>query len=125
MPEAPAAADVVRRSIACGGARSCLIEDGGVWCWGGGSSDPRRVEGLDGAVSVAVADSRTCVIDAAGTLACTVPRWDGTPGEPAEIERFDGLGPLTDVALGVDHTCALGRPARCRAGGTTRAEPSA
>lgn len=116
----PVDAIALGRDFAC--ARSPAGE---IWCWGepsegrlGGSAEgpglpPRRVDGLPPAAQIAAGEAHACARAEGGELWCwggndwgqlgrgVHPRWSTSPAP------VGGLGPVRDLALAGDTTCAL------------------
>lgn len=79
--------------VSCGSLHCCALqEDGQVLCWGAPfGQTPTLLEGVKTAVAVTVADTRTCVVDAQGEMACRI--W------AAPLEPIDGLPGVTQLDL--------------------------
>ncbi|MFO0612352.1 MAG: RCC1 domain-containing protein [Polyangiaceae bacterium] len=110
-PDAPARTPNARRdergdairALAIGHQRACAVRaDGRVVCWGGCFTcyddppppEPTLVPALDDAIAISGDDSRWCVVERGGTVAC----WTGT--EPAS--QVAGVRGAVEVA----NTCA-------------------
>ncbi|MBI2377247.1 MAG: hypothetical protein HYV07_24820 [Deltaproteobacteria bacterium] len=118
--ELPWAADV--GSVAAGRSATCVrLRDGRVACWGsyfGAEEDDgvEYVEGLDSALSVVIGTTHACSVDSSAAVSCwgleTHAEIDGDPAGPSR-ERYRAPvkvplpGPVSEVATGRDHTCAL------------------
>lgn len=137
-PEA-ASATVSAARLASGGdqafasfSHTCAIAAGGVQCWGANESGqlgdglvskhtpvPVRVKGLAGPIeAVAAGGGHSCALEAGGALVCWGLNSRRQLGleEPPVVPRptaVSGLpSPVTAVAAGLDHTCAIaaGKP---------------
>jgi hypothetical protein len=73
-------------------------------------ASPRAIEGVTGAVSIAVGEGYQCSLDAAGAAAC----WGAFRGPQGDLAKpveppapVGSLGPSKKVSVGQDHACAL------------------
>ena len=116
-------------AVASGSSHSCaLLASGAVACWGDntdgqlGTGDltlarsltPVPVVGLGGSVAtIAAGVAHTCVTLSFGAVQCWGDNADGQLGDSSFTDRFapiavPGLSvPITELALGEGHTCAL------------------
>lgn len=132
VPGAPTATQV---AVSQGGSTACaLATDATVWCWGDdslgqtGSPIPRhapgsvapqptpaRVEGVDGAVEIAMGQYQACALLADGRVRCWGYDWFGALGrgeaytgvaqhEPADVE---GIDDAFDLAFDGNGGCVL------------------
>lgn len=116
----------VQAVVANGGHSCALLNGGGVSCWGGnqsgqlgdGGTSERRVPvavlGLPESVTaLAVGGSHTCALLQSGGVACWGRNGSGQLGNGANLDQkmpvaVTGLGgPVTALAAGANHTCAL------------------
>ena len=97
------------------GSTCALDDEGSVWCWSSGFATdmpqaPTRVEGISGAIDVAMAsdflDPVVCVIEEAGTVVCSeaVPQSDGTTGHV--YQPVVDLEHAVQLALSTQMRCA-------------------
>jgi alpha-tubulin suppressor-like RCC1 family protein len=115
--------------VASGYLFNCALhEDGRVFCWGKNDKGqlgvdpatldwvtvPFEIPSLAGASSVVAGNYHACAIDDAGAVVCWGWNNHGQIGNPAAPDpspvpvSVEGLaGRVTDVALGIIHTCAL------------------
>jgi alpha-tubulin suppressor-like RCC1 family protein len=119
---------------ASGGAHTCASTTDGVWCWGANYAGqlgngqqaaydaaqplPTRVIGLAGPVVALSANTwHTCAIIDGGSLQCWgdnafgelgTHAGDISPNNPVAVEPVTVplAQPVTDISLGLDHTCA-------------------
>ena len=123
------AEEVAGNLIAAGALHSCAVDEiGDVWCWGydfedaplaGGSGDvqyePTKIQGLSNIVSVHAGNWFACALSAEGLVSCWGDNTygffgNGEFGEGTQsgvAHEVPGLGPVTQVALGGWHACAL------------------
>lgn len=105
--------------------RHCAVyQDGSVWCWGGEgaaqprdfepTSEPKKVEGIEGAQRVMVGPRHTCTLTATGVLCWgdNESQQIDDSGKPSSRPTSPGLGgsqpaPIKDVALSARQTCVL------------------
>lgn len=118
-------------SVASGDTHACALSDGELWCWGsntwgalgarpvGYAGLPRLVEGFDtDLVSLYAAKEHTCTISSSGALRCMGStdqarlgasndsgRLVSTTETPVEIAGLPM--PVSDLAIGGGHMCAL------------------
>ncbi|MBI4820124.1 MAG: hypothetical protein HY791_27865 [Deltaproteobacteria bacterium] len=95
-----------------------------VMCWGGGASGTlgrgsdslgttaRPVDGLSGAVKIAMASAHACVATSAGYVACWGSNELKATGQPEdhdvlEPRRVEGVDSVADVITGESYSCAL------------------
>ncbi|MBI4957192.1 MAG: hypothetical protein HY908_34585 [Myxococcales bacterium] len=113
------------RGLAVGTNRGCAVRaDGSVACWGntvasatGWSGavadrlDAVPVEGVSGAVALALAFTQSCALAASGEVTCWGPRLvvDGRRRGPAPPPHRVEVGGATQLAAGMDHLCAVTR----------------
>ena len=101
--------------VAAGFSRTCAVRDGEVWCWGRistslNSKEPVKVDGISGAVSVAIGGNMTqgpgrqhaCALLADGTLTC----WgDGPLGDNLPATPMPGVEDAVELTSANGHTC--------------------
>ncbi|MCC6332863.1 MAG: hypothetical protein IT380_02610, partial [Myxococcales bacterium] len=112
----------IGRRIASGNFHTCALHDGGVACWGPGSSGmlgsgpydggrlPRFVVGLSGPVSVATGDNFGCALIADGGVRCWGTNMLGQLGDNATADSFVPVvtavgGTATEVQAAANHAC--------------------
>jgi alpha-tubulin suppressor-like RCC1 family protein len=111
--------------IATGLGRTCaLLKDGSAQCWGGTNqgvpgqlptdrSTPQLVAALTTLKQIAVGGTFLCALLADGTVSCWGDNSLEQCGQPLKQGYLDsptpvtGLGNVTQIALGVEHACAL------------------
>ncbi|MEW5740293.1 MAG: hypothetical protein AB1938_15275 [Myxococcota bacterium] len=113
----------VGRRIASGNFHTCVLHDGGVVCWGPGSSGmlgsgpydggrlPRFVTGLSTPVSVATGDNFGCALIADGGVRCWGTNMMGQLGDNTTGDSFVPVvaalgGTATEVQAASNHVCA-------------------
>ncbi len=96
------------------GQTCALTTAGDVKCWGVGNLEPAAVYGLDSGVqAVALGPENSCAILAGGDLVCWGDNRAGQLGNGGTDwfplpQRVKGLaGPVTAVAVGMSHACAV------------------
>lgn len=109
--------------LSAGGAHTCGIADGEVYCWGNNANgqlgdgttttrtSPVQVAGLTGVTAIAAGTAHTCAL-AEGTVSCWgYNGWgglgDGTTQNRTTPVAVSGLSGVTAIAAGDSHTCAL------------------
>jgi alpha-tubulin suppressor-like RCC1 family protein len=144
LPEAEAAVQI---SAANGGAHTCAVTASGqVYCWGrnakgqcgvdealldvGGTNNPLRPVVLDPedlgarALQVAAGDEHTCALSSGGRVSCWGSGFQGQLGYGDNSDRSSPPGsvavgePVTQIAAGYGHTCALLERGRVRCWGS-------
>lgn len=105
-------------TMACGPAGGCILDFESVRCWTWGAEGPdgvAPVEGLGGGgVSVSVGGAHTCAAFEGGALFCWGDNSKGQLGlDPNQVRsapapvRVTGVGGVTGVAAGGEHTCVI------------------
>ncbi|GAB1690332.1 fibronectin type III domain-containing protein [Krasilnikovia sp. M28-CT-15] len=108
-------------ALAAGGATTCAVAAGSVWCFGDGSSGqlggpassatPVKVTLPAAAVDVAVGRKHACAVLADATLACwgadDKGQRSGSVSAVRTVARVAGLTGVSAVSAGADHTCVL------------------
>lgn len=110
--------------LALGNAHSCALVNGGVRCWGWGTTlgagsaanrpTPVWVSGLSSGVkAIAAGRSHTCALLDSGSVKCWGKNTAGQLGDGTEVDSLtpvnvSGLsGSVRALAAGGDHTCAI------------------
>jgi hypothetical protein len=106
--------------VAAGGKTSCAILEKKVSCWGAQpgtaaatSAAPVPVPGLSTVTQLAVGANHACVIDSDGVKcwgANDFGQLDGQPSGtlvPAPVTAVAGVSGATQIAVGLEHSCAL------------------
>jgi len=113
----------VGRRIASGNFHTCVLHDGGVACWGPGSSGmlgsgpydggrlPRYVVGLASPVAVAAGDNFSCALVADGGVRCWGTNMMGQLGDNTTGDAFAPVvtalaEPAVELQAGANHACA-------------------
>lgn len=115
---------VAGRGLESGLAHTCARHDGGVVCWGPGSTgalgsgpydggrDPRYVTGLGEVVTLALGDTVSCALLPDGGVRCWGSNVLGQVGNNGTLDQFTPAvvavsGAATGLVSGSNHTCAL------------------
>lgn len=110
--------------VAAGGAHSCAVRNGSVWCWGdnefgqlgvegdAASSVPVRVNGVSQAVMVVAGDNHSCAVLAIGDVWCWGDNEYGQLGSGSYdnsniATQVVGLTNVIAIAADEDYNCAL------------------
>lgn len=115
------------RELVAGRLSTCaLTQDGQSWCWGlnvagqlGDGSTQDRTTAVRTQITEAVArltmgDTHTCAVTSTGRASCWGGNWSGQTGHGTQDpvvplpREVTALGPVTSLATGAHHTCALG-----------------
>jgi alpha-tubulin suppressor-like RCC1 family protein len=111
--------------IALGGAHTCAVSTGSVYCWGyggygqlgNGSSQPRvsptLVPGISTAVAIHAGASNSCAVLADKSIVCWGEGGAGQLGQGSFVGTYSanatvsGGASLTGLAMGLGHACAI------------------
>jgi alpha-tubulin suppressor-like RCC1 family protein len=127
------------RAVATGIEHTCAIDgDGRIWCWGNNGSgqlgdgtttmrtSPVQIEAPFVARAIAVGAHHSCALDDADALWCWGANWvgqlglgwmgDGVVAVPTAATAVDA--PVSSVALGEAHTCAVTKSGAARCWGS-------
>ncbi len=117
--------EVAPQPLSAGAHATCVARDQQVWCWGGidecrleeAAGEPRRVDGLELVVQVAVGPREACALDRAGVVRCWSlgPFFAATEGPPSppELVTIPGLDDPLRLSVGSD-ACVLDRAGKVR-----------